>query len=184
MTGYHKQNRFYISDFDDPMEELILPLEIEIEKQSQQAQGYIDLWITSFGGYAHILETMVEQVETAKEHGIIVRTIVPSTAFSAGSMLAVTGTPGYRYIGKGGEHLIHYGKIASFEETPNQVDRYKKWKDRRFKAGIDHYRRYCEIPNLASEMLDDGWFIPAKDAIKWKLADHYMNKRELIIYPS
>jgi ATP-dependent protease ClpP protease subunit len=122
---------------------------------------------------------MTELVELAKANGVVVRTIVPDIAFSAGSMLAITGTIGERYIGRKAQHLIHYGQIMSFETTEQQIDRFTAYKKRLFKGNLDHYNKYCSVPNLDQQILDDGFFVTAKDAIKWKLADKYMEKLEL-----
>lgn len=180
MPARNEDNVFFITDFDDSAEmDLIVPLTREIQDQSKFKNGRIDLYITSIGGYGHLVEHVVELVENAKSMGITVRTIVPSMAFSAGSMLAVTGTPGERYIGKNAEHLIHYGQIMSFETTPKQVERFRKWKERQFKKNLAHYKKYCSIPDIDQEMLDDGWFVPAPQAIKWKMADKYISHLDL-----
>lgn len=180
MPARNEDNVFFIADFDDSAEmELIVPLTREIQEQSKLRNGRIDLHITSIGGYGHLVEHVVELVENAKANDITVRTIVPSMAFSAGSMLAVAGTPGERYIGKNAEHLIHYGQIMSFETTPKQVERFRKWKERQFRKNLEHYRKYCDIPDLDKEMLDDGWFVPARQAIKWGMADKYIDKLDL-----
>jgi len=177
MPGSHKGNTFFIGDFDDELEaSIVVPFTREINKQAEHAEGYIDLWINSMGGYAHLVGHLVELVELAKANGVIVRTIVPNMAFSAGSILAITGSPGERYIGRNAEHLIHYGQIASFESTPQQVERYRKWKDRYFKSTVAHYKKYANIPNIDQEILDDGWFVPAKDCLKYSLADKFTDK--------
>jgi len=180
LPARNDDNVFFITEFDDQSEmDLIIPLTKEIQHQLKFKDGRIDLYITSVGGYGHLLEHCVELVEIAKTNGVVVRTIVPSMAFSAGSMLAVTGTPGERYIGRDAEHLIHYGQIMSFETTPQQVERYRKWKERQFKKNLDHYKKYCDIPDLDKEMMDDSFFVPANKAIQWKMADKYMNKLDL-----
>lgn len=177
MPGKFEDNTFFIGDFDDSLEmDIIVPLTKEIKYQSKKADGQIDLWINSFGGYSHLVMHLIELVEIAKRDGIKVRTIVPNAAFSAGSMLAVTGSPGERYISKHADHLVHYGTIASFETTPEQIKRYQKWKERQFKYSITHYKKYCDIPNLEQGIQDDGWFIPAADCIRNKMADRYMDK--------
>lgn len=180
MPGHNEDNVFFIGDFDDSLESCtIVPLIQEIKNQRRRRDGKIDLHINSFGGYAHLVMNLVELVEIAKREGIIVRTIVPSVAFSAGSMLAVSGSPGERYISKTGEHLVHYGSTGSVETTPTQIERYRAWKDRDFKNTIKHYQRYCTIPNLEEQLKDDGFFVPARDCIKWGLADKYTDKLEL-----
>lgn len=180
MPGTYEDNVFFIGDFDDGLEQQILiPLTQEIRKQSEYKDGRIDLYINSCGGYLHLVNHMTELVELAKSNGVVVRTIVPDIAFSAGSMLAITGTVGERYIGKRAEHLIHYGQIMSFETTEQQIDRFTAHKKRIFKGNLDHYKKYCNVPNLDQQMLDDGFFVTAKEAIKWGMADKYIEKLEL-----
>lgn len=180
MPGHFRDNRFFIGDFDDALEnDVIIPLTAEIAAQRKRDDKRIDLYINSMGGYSHLVFHLIELVDLAKASGVTVRTIVPNMAFSAGSMLAITGTEGERYMGKNAEHMIHYGVIGSMESTPNQIERYRKWKDRNFKATVAHYRKHADVPNLDQEMLDDGWFIPAKDCIKHGLADKYMEKLSL-----
>lgn len=183
MPGTNSDNVFFISDFDDALEgSVILPLTECIGKQSELKDGRIDLYINSVGGYLHLLRHMVELVEIAKSQGVTVRTIVPEMAFSAGSMLAITGTPGERYIGREAEHLIHYGQIMSFETTPEQIKRFTAFKERKMKSNLAHYKKYAEVPDIDNKMLDDGFFVPAPQAIRWGLADKYMDK--LVIPPS
>lgn len=176
----YEDNTFVLNDFDDSMEaNVVTALTMEIYKQVEVKDGRIDLWINSFGGYAHLVFHMIELVEMAKREGVVVRTIVPSVAFSAGSMLAVTGTPGERYIARAGEHLIHYGRTGSIEETPKQIERWSAYKSRDFKNTIAHYQKYANVDNLDTEMMDDGFFIPASKCIKAGLADKYIDKLEL-----
>lgn len=177
MSGYFEDNVFYICEFDEGLESLLIPLTNEIKEQAKLKDGLIDLYINSPGGYAYILEHFVQLVEAAKREGVVVRTIVPEMAYSAGSMLAITGTVGERYIGRRAEHLAHYGEVVGFgSTTPLQAERFGAKNKRTFKHNYDHYQKYCQIPNLEKEMLDDGFFIPASKAIKWKLADKYMDK--------
>lgn len=177
MAGHYEDNAFFIGDFDDALENTILiPLTREISRQAKEKEGRIDLYINSCGGYLHLVNHMTELVEIAKRSGVVVRTIVPDIAFSAASMLAITGTVGERYIGRRAEHLIHYGQIMSFETTEEQIDRFAAHKRRRFRGNLEHYEKYCEIPDLNQKMLDDGYFVTASQAIKFKMADKYMER--------
>lgn len=170
-------NVFFVGDFDDNAEQnLIIPLTKEIQRQRKLRDGRIDLYINSFGGYAHLVFHLVQLVELAKANDVTVRTIVPSVAFSAGSMLAVTGTPGERYIARTAEHLLHYGATGSQETTPVQIERMSAYKSRDFKKTLKHYEAYSSVPNLEQHLADDGFFVPARDCIKWGLADKYMDK--------
>jgi ATP-dependent protease ClpP protease subunit len=180
MPGMYEDNVFLLGQFDEAMEhELIVPLTIEIKKQAELKEGQIDLYINSPGGYIYLMEHIVQLMERAKAQGVMVRTIVPEMAYSCGSMVAIAGTIGERYIGRRAEHLAHYGQSMTFQTTPLQAERFAEATQRNFKNNLAHYKKYCDIPNLDSQMLDDGFFIPAARAIKWNLADKYMDKLEV-----
>lgn len=175
--NYNEGNVFFLTDFDDNMEgNIVVSLTREIQAQRMLRDGHIDIYINSFGGYGHLADHIIELMELAKRDDVLVRTIVPSTAFSAGSMVAIAGSPGERYIARDGEHLIHYGTIGSTESTPEQLARFTEFKARKFKQALKHYQKYCDVPELEIRMLDDGYFVPAAKAVKWGLADHYLER--------
>jgi ATP-dependent protease ClpP protease subunit len=173
-------NVFLIGDFDDSMEgDIIIPFIRQIQHQTRLVDGRIDLYINSFGGYAHLAFQLISLVEMAKRENIIVRTIVPDVAYSAGSLLAVTGSPGYRFIERKANHLVHYGTAGgSNESTPEQLQRIFEEKGRHFKKMRQHYLDYTNIPpeELDRLMNDDMAFIPAAKCIRWGMADGYMDK--------
>jgi ATP-dependent protease ClpP protease subunit len=171
---------FFIGDFDDSMEsELLIPLTVQIQKQRMLRYGRIDLYINSFGGGVYLAQHLIELVELAKREHITVRTIVPSAAYSAGSILAITGTPGERYIAKDAEHMIHYGMNGSLNTTPMQVERQTEYNNRMFKWNINHYKKYANVPDLDDKMSDDHFFVTARNCIKWGLSDKYMDKLDI-----
>lgn len=175
-------NTFAIFDFDDNLEQtIVLPMFREIQNQTRYTNGSINLMINSFGGYRHLVFQMISLVEMAKRNNVVVRTIVPDIAYSAGSILAVTGTPGERYIEKTAEHLIHYGQTGSAESTPEQVERNYIQKQQGFKKILDHYQKHTNLgrEDLDSLMNDDSAYIPANKCIKWGLADKYLDKFDL-----
>jgi ATP-dependent protease ClpP protease subunit len=178
--NWNDDNVFFLSDFDDAMEGgLVMPLTREIQRQADKRYGVIDMWVNSFGGYAHLAMHVIELMEVAKAEGITVRTIVPSVAFSAGSMVAIAGTPGERYIARDAEHLIHYGRTGSMEETPKQIERFSAYKTRDFTRTLKLYEKYTDVPDLDVEMMDNGFFVDARKCIKYKLADKYMDKLDI-----
>lgn len=173
-------NIFIVGDFDEGMETFLLTLTEEIKNQTKFRDGRIDLYITSGGGNYFLLQHAVELLEAAKREGVVIRTMVPAAAYSAGSMLAVAGTPGERYIGRNADHLVHYGSIGGLEETtPLQTSRVGRWKNEGWKRVVKHYEKYCNIPDLETHLSDDMGFIPATTCIKWGLADKYMDKLTL-----
>lgn len=180
--NWNDGNVFFLADFDDNMEgAIVLPLTREIQKQSLLRDGRIDLYINSFGGYRHLVFHLISLVEMAKRNGVVVRTIVPDIAYSAGSILAVTGTQGERYIEKSGEHLIHYGITGSSETTPEQVERNYIQKQAGFKKILDHYQKNTKLPReeLDRLMNDDNAYIPGSKCIKWGLADKFIEKFDI-----
>lgn len=180
MLNSHEDNIFFLTDFDDSMEgDIILPLIKEIQKQKRYRDGRIDLYINSFGGYRHLAFQLISLVENAKREGITVRTIVPDAAYSAGSILAVTGSPGERYIERSAEHLIHYGFTGSAESTPEQVERNYAQKNEGFKKILLHYKKYTTIPDIEAKMNDDSFYIPGVKCLKWGLADKFMEKFDI-----
>lgn len=159
--------------------EVLVPLAKEIQRQARYKDGKIDLWINSYGGYRHLVFNIISLVELAKRSGVIVRTIVPDIAYSAGSILAVTGSPGERYIERTAEHLMHYGTTGSADETPEQVDRNYRQKKAAFSKIYKHYEKYSNVPDLEQMMNDDAFYVPAVKCIKWGLADKYMDKFDI-----
>ena len=183
MSAYSDgRNTFYIGEFDDEMEQnLIIPLTHAVKQQTELRDGRIDLYINSYGGNAHLLMHTVELVELAKRNDVVVRTIVTSAAYSAGSMLAVAGTPGERYIAKNALHLVHYGNTgASVDTTPTQASRRHDADQIMFNQILNHYRTYCDIPSLEENIQDDNWYIKASEAKRWGMADKYLDKFDLL----
>jgi ATP-dependent protease ClpP protease subunit len=171
---------FFIGDFDESMEsDLLVPLTIEIQKQKALKYGRIDLYINSFGGGLYLVQHLIELVELAKREDIVVRTMVMSAAYSAGSVLAITGTPGERYIARDAEHLIHYGVNGSLNTTPLQIERQEEFNRRMFRWGVNHYKKYSSVPDIEQHMADDHFFVIARNAIKWGLADKYLDKFDI-----
>lgn len=178
-NAFADAHRFYILGVfnTDMNKDIILPLTRKIDELTKTKDAIIELHINSPGGNGYVLWHIIELVELAKSRGITVRTIVPAYAYSAGSMLAITGTLGERYIGHAAEHCVHYGTVSGwYETTPLQVDRNAAWKKRWFAQLLAHYKKYSEIPDVADHIKDDSFFIPAKDCIKWGLADKLMDE--------
>lgn len=176
---YCDGSRFYIfGKFDTKLRDnIVAPLNKKIEELSSVKDPTISLYIDSPGGDGFICLQLIDLVELAKRRGITVRTIVSSHALSAGSMLAVTGSTGHRYIGQNAEHLVHYGQFGGQRtSTPLQLDResarWKRWS----KSLLEHYQKYTTIPNIPEVMNDDNYWIAADKCIKWGLADKYTDE--------
>lgn len=183
MAGYHDgRNTFYIGEFDGDMEaNLIIPLTLAVKNQAAIKDGHLDLFVNSYGGNAAIAFHIVELIELAKRNDVVVRTMVTSAAYSAGSIIAVAGTPGERYIARDAQHLAHYGSSPSgADETPVQAQRKHDATQTFFKQVASHYKKYCNIPELEENLLEDDWYISSREAIKWKMADKYLDKYKML----
>lgn len=149
----------------------------KIQELSTLKESSIEVYINSYGGLTDVCFHIVALVEMAKAKGITVKTIVVGSAYSAGSMLAITGTKGHRYIDKNAEHLIHYGEFDGYRKsTPTQVDRGSARFKRHALNLLNHYKKYSNVPDLEEHIKDDFFWIDAKSCIKWKLADKYMEQ--------
>lgn len=183
MAGYHDgRNTFYIGEFDGPMEEaLVIPLALAVKQQANLKDGRIDMFVNSYGGNASIAFHVIELMEMAKREGVVVRTMVTSAAYSAGSIIAVAGTPGERYIAKGAQHLAHYGFAPRGEDsTPLQAMRNHEATQIFFKQVVDHYNKYCSIPKLEENLLEDDWYITSTQARRWGMADKPLEKFKMM----
>jgi ATP-dependent protease ClpP protease subunit len=97
-----------------------------------------------------------------------------SEAFSAGSVVAVAGTPGYRRVANGGLYMLHYGEVEHSATNPTSAKRLSVANDAHFNLVLGHYEKYCDIPALGDELKSDYFYISAKDAIEWGMADGYI----------
>lgn len=168
-------NAYLYGDVDyDWRESIIIPLYEKLDSLTRMKEPSATFYISSNGGYTSLMWDIVEWMERAKASEVTVRTVVTSHAYSAGSVIAVSGSAGERYIGKRASHLIHYGQGGGYlQTTPLQVERDAKFMKRHFATILAHYKAYCDIPDLTKLMMDDGLTFNAAESIKYKLADKY-----------
>ena len=172
-------NTFFIGDFDDSMEYKLLEIRHAISEQASLSNGKIELIICSEGGYAGYAWALVDLMERAKLAGVTVVTVVSGEAFSCGSVVAVAGSPGHRYIGHNAEHLVHLGSVSSHVTTDMQHSRQAAYTKRHFNRVLNHYRKYANIPDLEESLADDNLFVPAARAKSWSMADQWIDKLPL-----
>jgi len=94
----------------------------------------LNVYISSRGGDTDIARAIINLFNIAKAQNNIVRTYNLSRADSSASMIAVSGTHGYRYMAHDATNLIHYGKYSlrtdRYDEqkyTMNYLDRENKY---------------------------------------------------------
>ena len=174
-TFVNDKTYFINGEFDDEMrKDVVWNLEKHINELKDKKSATLTFYISSPGGDANLLLDLVELFEQAKKHGIVIKTIITSHAYSAGSMLAIAGTKGERYIAKYAEHLAHYGQWGGRRfSDPVHMDRenefYKRWNA----TMVDFYNKYSKIPDIKEKLSSDGLYITAEESIKWGLADKY-----------
>ena len=134
-------------------------------------QPVINLWINSYGGLVSVLNTVLDAVEIAKARGVTVATYATGAAYSCGSMLAVAGTPGHRYMGPNAHHLLHFGWTGAEGTNPVEFDRDASRSRAHFDFVFNHYRKHAKVPRLREKLKDDNLFVGFDQAVEWKLAD-------------
>ena len=82
----------------------------------------IDVFINSGGGDGFILNSIISLLSIAKSRGAIIRTTVIGRAASCASMLAITGTPGYRIMYDQSYHLVHFGSHNLRATKSDEID--------------------------------------------------------------
>ena len=84
-------------------------------------QTILNVYITSDGGDGLVARAIIELFNRLQAKGVIIRTHNLSYAASAASLIAVSGTPGYRYMAHDAYNLIHYGKHVIVLNHENEL---------------------------------------------------------------
>lgn len=69
----------------------------------------LNAWINSGGGNVIQTKSILNMFHMASARGAIIKTYNIGRASSCASMIAVSGTHGYRYMGESSYNMIHYG---------------------------------------------------------------------------
>ena len=133
----------------------------------------IDVFINSAGGDGKILDSIVALLGIAKSGGAIIRTTVLGRAASCGSLLAITGTPGYRIMYSQSYHFIHFGthntRIQKEEEIELAAKYIKKTTDNKFNMYLEHtYLTQKDLKKLQSNEMGN---LSAQDCLNKGLCD-------------
>lgn len=158
------------------LEGIVIPVTEKLSGLHRLSDPKITVYVSSRGGWTNVCWDIVELLERAKNMDVTVRTVVTSHAYSSGSMVAVVGSPGERYIGERATHLLHYGHSGAYWETPLQVEREAEWAKQHFGNVLAHYKYYTKVPRLDKLIEDDGLWFDAEDCIKYGIADKYTSE--------
>lgn len=182
--NYVNGNRVYIhGGFDDTIIENVIPyLYNLIDQQSNLKNGKIVFSINSVGGRSDTLRSLLSLIEQAKEKKVIIETYVESVAYSCGSVLAMSGTKGYRYIAIWGSHLIHYGLAYASGRTPTNFQR--DVEHATFYKNIDKelylYYTKLTLDQVNKLMEQDSSYLYADECIKYGLADKLIGDKNMV----
>jgi ATP-dependent protease ClpP protease subunit len=159
-----------VNDFD---EEALEDFEEALDDAHATGQSVIPIVIDSYGGSAYGVLGMIAAVEQAR---VPVATILTSKAMSAGAILFMFGTEGYRYMHPSANMMIHDigswtgGKVEEIKADTRNLDEMNKSV---YTRASKHIGKDPDLlANLIKEHNHVDWFLGAKEAKKYNIANH------------
>ena len=143
--------------------------------ESEDSDKAISFYINSPGGSVTAGMAIYDTMQYIKP---AVHTIVMGQAASMGSLLAMAGAPGHRYILPNARHMIHQplgGASGQATDVEIQARELLRWKRVLTDIYVLHTGR--EFQDLEKDMERDN-FMTADESIAYGLADAKLNKRD------
>jgi ATP-dependent Clp protease protease subunit len=159
-----------VNEFD---EEALEDFEEDLDEAHMTGQPVIPVVIDSYGGAAYGLLGMIAAIEQSR---IPVATILTSKAMSAGALLYMFGTEGYRFMHPEATMMIHdvgsftMGKIEDIKADTTHLDHLNKSVYKRASRQIGKEANYLAGLIKAHNHVD--WFLTAKEAKQHNIANH------------
>lgn len=132
----------------------------------------ITILIHSVGGCVSSLSSMIDDVEFAKNSGVIVNTVACGEAFSAAAILLAFGSVGNRYVRKNTTVMLHpisYSVEADYAEYQEKYTEFAKV------SNEDLLKSLCKQINKPYKKLikdiDKGLWLNASQAISYGIVD-------------
>lgn len=82
----------------------------------------LNIWINSCGGKNNVRESILTLCHIASAHGTIIKTYNLREASSNASIIAISGTKGYRYMSEQAFNFIHFGNTGQNVKHPNEIE--------------------------------------------------------------
>ena len=82
----------------------------------------LNVWINSGGGKTNITKSVLSVFNMASAKGTIIKTYNLASASSSASMIAISGTPGYRYMAENAYNYIHFGRYSADTAHTDEID--------------------------------------------------------------
>lgn len=131
--------------------------------------------IHSLGGSVSAAFTMLDEIDAARDKGIIVKTCALGLAYSAGAFLLSMGTPGYRYVRPSSSVMLHpvsYSLGMDYAEMQERASAFHKHESERMnrrlaeacKKGGKKYPKFLKD-------VDKGLWLNAEEAVSYGVAD-------------
>ncbi len=159
-----------VTEFD---EEALEDFEEDLDLAHQSQQEIIPIVIDSFGGNAYGLLGMVAAIEQCR---VPVATILTSKAMSAGSLLFCFGTENYRFMHPDAQMMIHDagsitgGKVEEIKSDARHLEHLNNLVYKKASKHLGHDAGY--LSQLIRNQNHIDWFLTAKDAKKYNIANH------------
>jgi ATP-dependent protease ClpP protease subunit len=175
MPNHASGQRFFINDLDNEDVDLLL-LSVAEAIFEGDIENSLEFWINSEGGDASRAFALVELIYLAQRKGFIVETFVLCDAYSAGSIVAVAGSKGYRWVARDASYMLHYGEAENTATSPIAAERIGKETVRHFLKVLNHYEHNCHIPDLETKLMFDNYYIHGDLALQYGLADGFLDE--------
>ena len=105
----------------------------------------LNVWINCWGGKSGLRQSMSTLFDIASAHGTIIKTYNLREASSSASIIAVSGTKGYRYMSEHAFNMIHFGSISQSVKHPNEIEYVTAFLKRHGDETFDMYTKHTKL---------------------------------------
>lgn len=85
-------------------------------------QPILNVYINSNGGKTAVMQSILTLFNIASAKGTIIKTYNLATASSSASMIAISGTRGYRFMSENAYNYIHFGRYAGDTTHTDEIE--------------------------------------------------------------
>lgn len=163
---------YILGDFDRSISGEVIPgLMNIISLKTNTVNPVIEMYINSYGGYAHELFGLMSIIDIGRIRGIKFVTYNIGLAASCGSLLSVYGD--HRYMSKYATNLMHLGQTGSVFSTFKQMERQNDNNKKHFHKIIDIYAENTNLDKkkITELLTDDSLYLDSKQCLKYGLCD-------------
>lgn len=140
----------------------------------------VNVYISSNGGEDSSMFAILHLFDMLKAKGTIIRTYNLSLAASCAGVIAISGTPGYRYMASHAYNLIHFGRYTGTMQRDSEIEiSYKDIKD----CNEEFKNLYSTYTNLSKKEInkyfekEGSGKLGAKDCLAKGLCDWVITPR-------